>query len=118
MNTFSMTGTVIKLMDPQTFSSGFAKREFIVQTDDKYPQAIKFECVKERMLLLDKVHEGDVVAVEFRIRGSEYNGKYFVNLQAIGLAPAGDPNTGGDEAEDGSRLPPEPPSEAEDSMPF
>ena len=117
MNNYEMTGKVTKLSDPQTFSSGFTKREFIVQTDDKFPQSIKFECVKERLTLLDKVREGDVVTVSFRIRGSEYNSKFFVNLQAIGItvsAPGG-----GAGPEESERLPPEPEAETEsDGMPF
>lgn len=117
MNNYEMTGKVTRILDAQTFSSGFTKREFIIQTDDKYPQSIKFECVKERLSLLDKVHDGDTVNVSFRIRGSEYNGKFFVNLQAIGVtvASAG----GGAGSEDGERIPPEPEAEVgSDGMPF
>ncbi len=117
MSTYEMTGNVTKILDIQTFSSGFAKREFIIQTDDKYPQAIKFECVKERISLLDKVHDGDTVSVQFRIRGSEYNSKFFVNLQAFGVnvVSAGE-GVGADES---SRIPPEPEPETEsDIMPF
>ena len=117
MNTFEMTGKVAKVLDPQTFSSGFTKREFIVLTDDKYPQSIKFECVKERLSLLDKVKEGDTVTVSFRIRGSEYNSKFFVNLQAIGVTVSSAGRGAG--AEESERLPPEPEAETEsDGMPF
>jgi hypothetical protein len=117
MNTYEMTGKVTKMMDPQTFSSGFTKREFVIQTDDKYPQSIKIECVQERLSLLDKVHDGDTVNVSFRIRGSEYNGKFFVNLQAYGITVA---NAGeGAGPEESNRIPPEPEAESEsDGMPF
>ncbi len=116
MNTFSLTGTVAKLLDPQTFASGFTKREFIVQTDEKYPQSIKLECVKERMTLLDKVREGDSVSVEFRLRGAEYNGKFFVNLQALGVTVGG--GAAEDDAAGDGRIPPEPEAEVGSEMPF
>jgi single-strand DNA-binding protein len=116
MNQYEMQGTITKILEVQTFSKGFTKREFVVTTDDKYPQLIKFECVKERIGLLDTAKEGDTVNVQFRIRGSEYNGKVFVNLQAIGLTVSGASEGG----EGGDRLPSEPEAEADtgESMPF
>jgi single-strand DNA-binding protein len=119
MNTYEIKGTVAKILDPQTFSSGFTKREFIVQTDEKYPQSIKFECVKERIAQLDPVREGATVNVSFRIRGSEYNGKFFVNLQALGVTVEGAGDEGAD-ADDAGRIPrePEPEAEPEKEMPF
>lgn len=85
----------IKLIDAtQTFNSGFTKREFVVTTkDDKYPQDIKFEVVKDRCDQLDQYSVGQEVQVNFDIRGNEYNGRHYVNLnawkiQAAGNAPA------------------------------
>lgn len=73
----------IKLIDEQrTFPSGFTKREFVVTTDDRYPQDVKIECIKDRCSLLDGLSVGDKVNVSFNIRGNEYKGRYFVNLQA------------------------------------
>ncbi|MFO7534069.1 MAG: DUF3127 domain-containing protein [Kiritimatiellia bacterium] len=118
MTQFEMSGKVTKMYETQTFSKGFTKREFVVQTDDKFPQSIKFECIKERLALLDSVREGDTVNVQFRLRGSEYQGKYYVNLQAVGIAVSekGAAGAGGDEAD---RLPPEPEGEGDnDGMPF
>lgn len=72
----------IKLISPtQSFPSGFTKREFVVTTgDDKYPQDIKFEIVKDKCSLLDNFSNDQEVTVNFDIRGNEYNGKYYVNL--------------------------------------
>ena len=83
MASYDLTGTVKCIMDQQTFDSGFTKREFVVTTpDDRYPQDIKFECVKDRCSLLDTISEGQRVKVTFDLRGNEYNGRYFVNLTA------------------------------------
>ena len=84
-----MTGTVKVVMEPQTFSSGFSKREFVLTVEDgKYPQEIAFECVKERITLLDGINQGDAITVSFDIRGREYNGRYFNNLNAWKITPA------------------------------
>jgi len=79
---FELNGSVKEIFEEQTFGSGFNKREFVVTTDDKYPQDIKFECVKEKVELVNKLKKGDRVKVSFDLRGREWQGKYFVNLNA------------------------------------
>ena len=76
-------GKVLEVLEPQTFASGFTKQEFIIETiDDKFPQKIKFETIKEKIKLCETLFEGSVVTVHFNVRGSEYNGKVFNSLQA------------------------------------
>lgn len=83
MPAYEMDGTVKLITETQTFNSGFTKREFVITTDDdRYPQSIKFECVKDRIAQLDGIAPGQRVKVSFDIRGNEYNDKFFVNLTA------------------------------------
>lgn len=90
-----LTGTVKVILDEQTFASGFNKIEFVVTDEaDKYPQDIKFECVKDKVDLVKKLTVGDKVKVTFDLRGNEYNTKFYVNLAAwkietIAAAPTG-----------------------------
>ena len=85
-------GTVKVIYDTQTFASGFAKREFVIEVPDgKYPQMLKFECVKDKVSMLDNVKVGDNVSVSFDIRGSEYKERFYVNLVAWKVEP-GQPN--------------------------
>ena len=84
-----MEGTVKLLEETQTFSSGFAKREFVLTSEEKYPQDVKFECTKDKIELLEKVKAGDKVKVSFNIRGNEYKGRYYVNLQAWRIESGG-----------------------------
>ena len=77
-----INGRVKLIMDLQSWDSGFTKREFVITTNEQYPQDVKLECIKEKTNLLDGLAEGDEVEVSFNIRGNEYNGKYYVNLQA------------------------------------
>lgn len=86
---YEMEGTVKLIEETQTFSSGFSKREFVITTEDKYPQDVKFECTKEKIEMVDRLKEGDRVKVSFNIRGNEYKGRYYVNLQAWKVESAG-----------------------------
>lgn len=79
---FELSGTVKEIFPEQTFGSGFNKREFVITTEDKYPQDIKFELVKEKTTLLDGVEKGSEVKVSFDVRGREWKGNYYVNLNA------------------------------------
>ena len=46
---YELQGTIKVIMDPQTFPSGFSKREFVVTVPDgRFPQDIKLTCVKEK----------------------------------------------------------------------
>jgi len=94
---YELSGTVKLVMDEQTFGSGFNKREFVVETkDERYPQQIVFETVKDKTSLLDGVSVGDEVTVNFDIRGREWKEKYFVNLNAWKIT-TGAPAKGGDD---------------------
>ena len=77
-----LEGKVKVIFDKQTFGSGFEKREIVVTTAEQYPQDIKFEVYKEKCAILDNFKVNDEVNVHFNLRGNEYNGKYFVNLNA------------------------------------
>ena len=76
-------GSIKKIENKQIFDSGFQKVEFILTTEDKYPQDIKFECIKDFADDFIKYnHVGDWVEVSFNLRGNEYKEKHYVNLQA------------------------------------
>lgn len=82
-NSFELTGTLKVLEDLQTFASGFTKREFVIEIPDgKYPQMVKFEVVRDKINQLDQVSIGDELKVTFDVRGNEYKGRYYVNLNA------------------------------------
>lgn len=108
---YTMEGVVKVVMDEQTFDSGFTKREFVVTTkEDKYPQDIKFEAVKDRTSILKGINAGDQVTVTFDLRGNEYKGKYYVNLVAWKLDKAQDggaPKKGGGKTVEDPREVPE-----------
>ncbi len=126
---FEVKGTLKKLFDQQDFPSGFYKRDFVVTTMEQYPQDIKFSALKEKSEQLGQYAEGDVVNVKFDLRGREYNGQYYVDLNAWRIE-RGD-QTGSTDAGAGQQpavvsaapMPPVPPMPAtapadDDDLPF
>lgn len=61
--------------------NGFTKRMVVVETLEQYPQKLAIDFVKDKTSVLDGYKVGDNVSVAINLRGSEYNGRYFVNLQ-------------------------------------
>jgi hypothetical protein len=86
-----LTGTLVKFYETKTFPSGFSIQEFVVRTDERYPQEILVQAAKEKIDTLKNFKENDVVKVKFNLRGREYNGRHFVSLDmwAMDVASAG-----------------------------
>lgn len=80
-NSMKLTGTIKVIFEKLTFDSGFEKQEIVITTNDQYPQDVKIEFVKEKIDQLKDYAEGSAVEVSINIRGNEYNGKYYVNIQ-------------------------------------
>jgi hypothetical protein len=79
---YDLTGKIKLIQEVKKFDSGFTKREMVVTVEDgKYPQEINIEFVQDKVSLLDDLQVGQDVTVTFDIRGREYNGRYFNNLQ-------------------------------------
>ena len=80
---YDLTGKVKLVQDAKTISDTFTVREFVVTVEDgNYPQDIVLQFVNDKVSLLDSVQAGQEVTVSFDIRGREYNGRYFNNLNA------------------------------------
>lgn len=100
-----------------SFDSGFKKREFVITTDDQYPQDVKLELTKsknaenDKTAVLDKYSIGDRVNVSFDVRGNEYKGRYYVNLVAWKIKPAEGSGSNDEPA-------PAEQEETDDGMPF
>lgn len=112
---FELEGILHKKFDTEQIKDTFRKRELVVETQGQYPQLIKFELVQDRCELLDKYEENQPIKVHFDLRGREWNGKYFVNLNAWRLeqpqASAGGGNPGANANPSNTPPPPPPPAE-------
>lgn len=86
---FEITGKLIKKFEVEAKTATFSTREFVIETDEKFPQFIKFQLAQERVSLIDNYSENEQIKVSFDLRGREWQGKYFTNLNAWKVETAG-----------------------------
>ncbi len=80
---FEVIGKLYRIFPIEQKTSSFQAREFVLEVaSGNYSEYVKFQAVQERCQLLDAFREGDVVRVSFDLRGREWNGKFFTNLNA------------------------------------
>lgn len=90
-----ITGKIKQIGETKTFGEkGFRKREFVVTTDEKYPQHIPMELVQDKVDELDKFSVGQDVTVSVNVQGREWTNpqgevKHFLSLQAWRIATGG-----------------------------
>jgi len=86
-----MQGTIIWLGETVTVSPKFKKREFVVETDEKYPQKILFQVSNDKCEHMNNYQVGDYVELEYNLRGRDWKGKdgvvkYFNTLECWRIA--------------------------------
>ncbi len=77
-----ITGKLHKVFETEQKTDSFKAREFVIETSGEYPQFVKFQTTQDRCGLIDNYKEGDQIKVHFDLRGREWQGKYFTNLNA------------------------------------
>lgn len=70
----------------QEVTASFKKREFVVATEEQYPQFISINFVQDKTELLDRFNVGDEIKVSINLRGREWvnpqgETKYFNDIQ-------------------------------------
>jgi hypothetical protein len=117
---YEVEGKLHKKFDMEQKSGTFQTREFVILVESQYPQYVKFQLVQDRCEIIDPFEEGSNLKVYFDLRGREWQGKYFTNLQAwrveaasaetkprptAGNFPTSAPATNGDEGSSYDDLP-------------
>ena len=82
-----LEGQLKKKFETQNITASFQKREFVITTQEQYSQDILLELTQDKVTLLDKYNEGDLISVDINVRGREWINpegvaKYFNTLQA------------------------------------
>ena len=86
---FEVEGKLHKKYETENKTDSFQAREFVILVESgNYPQYVKFQLVQDRCALLDPYEEGEEIKVHFDLRGREWQGKYFTNLNAWRLEKA------------------------------
>jgi ribosomal protein L4 len=88
---FKISGKIGRISETQVISEKFQKREFVILTNDQYPQSVQLELTQERVNLLENYNVGSEVEAMFNINGREWKNpqtgeiKYFNTLQAFAI---------------------------------
>jgi len=81
-------GNIKVINATQVISDKFSKREFVVTTNDMYPQEILIQLTQDKVSLLDNFKVGDNVNVSINLRGRVWHDaknnvdKYFNTIEA------------------------------------
>jgi len=109
-----LQGQIIVIGDTETIGAkGFKKRLVVVKTEEQYPQTIPVEFTQDKTNLLDLYSLNDFVKIGINLRGTEWKGKYYANIQGWNI------NKGEKEKSAESFMPDRQPAEAyTDDLPF
>ena len=107
-----VTGNIKVIKETNQVSDKFAKREFVITTNDMYPQDILIQMVQDKCSLLDNYKVGQDVTVSINLRGREWTSpqgevKYFNTIEGWRI-----------EEGNGSEQPQEQPQEQPSDLPF
>lgn len=95
MSELKVSGKFVKQFETAGVSKegkDWKKTEFVVLTDEKFPQNLCFGVMDKLVEQVAKLQSGQDVTVHFNIKCNEYNGKYFVNLSAWRIEVSNMPN--------------------------
>ncbi len=86
-------GRIKAIGQVQEISSSFRKREFVVTTEEQYPQDILIEFTQDKVNLLDSFQIGTFVKVDINLRGREWVSpqgemRYFNTIQGWRITAA------------------------------
>jgi single-stranded DNA-binding protein len=88
---FEITGKLIHKYETQQVNDRFRKREFVLELEDNvngnvYTNYAKMQLVQQKCELLDRYNEGDIVKVNFNIKGNKWERdgetRYITSLDA------------------------------------
>ena len=88
-------GKIVKIENTKTVGNDFKVREFVIETDDQYPQFLPMQMVKDNVTYLDKFKAGDEVTCHINLNGRKYAKKdgsgdgYFLSITTWRIENAG-----------------------------
>lgn len=86
----NVVGRIKRVDDVQQVTASFKKREFVIETQEQYPESIPFELAQESVDLINQFKIGDVVNVTFALKGRDWTNpqgvvKTFLTLRALSI---------------------------------
>lgn len=87
-----ITGKIISIGNVVEVSEKFKKLEFVVETDEQYPQKLQLQFTQDKVDLMKYYKIGSVVDVNVNIKGREWTNqqtgelRYFMSLDAWSIS--------------------------------
>lgn len=114
-------GKLVDVFGTQQVTDKFKKREFVIETEENYPQHVKMQLNQDKCGLIDAYQLGDSLKVSFNLSGRPYTRKtgekdYITNIVAWKIEKAASSTAAGESsapAFDVSNT-----AAAEDDLPF
>ncbi len=69
-----VNGKIISISDIVVISEKFRKRDFVIETEENYPQKLKLQLVQDKVDIIDKYKIGDSIEANINIKGKEWVG--------------------------------------------
>jgi hypothetical protein len=96
----TITGRIHQIFETKEVGAkGFKKREFVVETEEKYPQLLSIEATQDRTGALDAYSVGDTVTVSVNLKGRKWDGpngtKYFNTIECWKIEGNATPKSAG-----------------------
>ncbi len=87
---FTVTGFLKERQDAVQVTEKLLTRLFVIEKpSDKYPEIYAFQLINDRCDLIEPFQDGDEIEVSFNISCRAWQNKYFTNLNAWKIQPAG-----------------------------
>ena len=67
----------------------WVKQEFVIETQEQYPKKVCIGTMNEKTKELSRFKTGEDVKVAINVESREYNGKWYTNINAWKIEPAG-----------------------------
>lgn len=120
-----ITGKILQIMPTTTGTSkagkDWVKQEFVIETQETYPKKVCISLMGDKTQELKKYVPGNEVKVSLNLESREFNGKWYTNVNAWRIEPAGS-GQGASSSDDHFTPDPEPSftpdSSSTDDLPF
>lgn len=115
-------GKIKVVNDIQVISEKFSKREFVIETDETYPQLIKLELMQDKCSLIDAFKLGNTIVCNINLRGRKWTNKqgedkYFNTIECWRITGAIDAQPNAPKQSTAPQPPAQPTTKQED-LPF
>lgn len=84
-NQLQISGKILEIGTETTNEIGaitWRKKDFVLQTDEKYPKTIHIQVWGDNILWLDRCHIGDIVNVMINVSSKKSKDKWFTEVVA------------------------------------